>query len=187
MAAVIVAGALWVASPGAARAQTVLESTDQTGNGYIDTWAMDDDDDGWIDRILIDANENGQAEVVAVFSFGTATGAWIDANLDLVFDMMLQPSYANGVIVGRTLWRDADQNGRWENAYFDGQLDGYFEWVLVDVNLDGAGDTWAQNVAPAGYSATDEMARQVAAVTAFQILQGGGVPIFGPLAWPVGG
>ncbi|MBA2314899.1 MAG: hypothetical protein H0V87_05885 [Chloroflexi bacterium] len=67
------------------------------------------------------------------------------------------------------------------------QLDQYFEWVLVDTNADGAAETWRANVGPPGHTATDEAARQVAALSAFQILQGGGVPIFGPLAWPVGG
>jgi hypothetical protein len=86
------------------------------------------------------------------------------------------------------VWRDVDVNGLWENAYYDGQLDGYFEWVLVDTNFDGAGDTWAQNAAPAGRTAVDELARQIASIEAVNILTSGNVPVFFPSSTiPLGG
>ncbi len=160
---------------------------DFSGDGYTDTWLLDDDGDGSIDRVLIDNDGNGVAELLGYASAGVAIVSYVDSNNDTVYDVALQPIYSSGVQVGSQVWRDADQNGAWENAYYDGQLDGYFEWVLVDSNFDGAGDTWYANTAPAGYSATDEAARQVAAVGAFNILAAGNVPIFGPVAWPLGG
>lgn len=185
----LVAGALAaVAAVGPAAATQIL-TADGTGNGVTDTWYFDDNDDGLLDRVLIDANENGLADAVAATRGGLILSVWLDTNGDAVYDAALVPYYAPGTssVMARVLWRDVDQNARWENAYYDGQLDPHYEWVLVDTNYDGSADTWAWNVAPRGHGAADEAARQVAAVGAFQILVGGNVPIFGPLAWPVGG
>lgn len=182
----LIAGALVpMAATAPAAAQTVIETADLTGNGVVDTWTLDDNNDGWVDRMLVDANEDGVAELSMSVSGGLATALWIDTNIDHVYDFVVQNHHANGALVGTTIWRDGDQNGAWENAYFDGQLDGYFEWVLVDSNYDGAADTWVGNTAPPGRSATDEMARQVASQSAFQILVNAGIDVFGPGAWPL--
>lgn len=170
-----------------ASAQVLIETADLNQNGVIDAWGYDDDADGGVDRLLIDANERATAEVIIYANRGQIVVIHIDANLDDILDTAYVPYYADAVAVGLMLWRDVDQNGAWENAYYDGQLDSYFEWVYVDTNFDGAGDTWRANAAPAGRSASDEAARQVAALSAFQNLQAGNVPIFGPLAWPIGG
>lgn len=186
---ILIAVAWWaIAAAGpAAAAQTV--TADGNGNGVTDTWGIDDNNDGQLDRLLIDGDENGVAEVWATTSGGRFISIWLDTSLDNVYDSVLVPYYATGTssLSQRVLWRDGDQNGLWESAYYDGQMDAYYEWVLVDTNFDGTGDTWQGNVAPAGYGAADEAARRVAALGAFQILVAGNVPIFGPLAWPVGG
>lgn len=176
---------------GTAAAFTVLFTGDQTGDGVADTWMLDDNGDGRTDRVLVDGNQNGLAEVqLLVNANNVVVAAWIDSNLDNRWDLVVEPWYANGgtgALVGKMLWVDGDQNGAWERRYWDGNLDGYFEWVLVDGNLDGWADTWLANSAPRGLSATDVIARRIGATTAFGILVGGNVPIFGPLAWPVGG
>lgn len=182
---------LALSAVGTAAAYTVLFTGDQTGDGVADTWMLDDNGDGRVDRVLVDGNQNGLAEVqLVVNANGVAIAAWVDSNLDHVWDLVVEPYYANGgtgALEAKMLWVDADQNGAWESRYWDGQLDGYFEWVLVDGNRDGWADTWLANSAPPGRSATDAIARQVAATSAFNILVSGNVPIFGPLAWPVGG
>lgn len=182
---------LAIAAVGSVAGFTILLTADQTRDGVPDTWMMDDNADGLADRILVDGNQDGTAEVeLGVNTAGVATVAWVDSNLDHYWDLVVQPYYANngtGAMVGKMLWHDYDQNGAWEHRYYDGQLDGYFEWVMVDGNGDGSADTWLANTAPPGRSATDAIARQVAATSAFNILVAGNVPIFGPLAWPVGG
>ena len=182
---------LALATVGTAAAYTVLYTGDQTGDGVADTWMLDDNGDGRTDRVLVDGNQNGQAEIQLLANAnGAVIAAWIDSNLDHFWDLVLEPYYANGGtggMVAKMLWVDADQNGAWEKRYWDGNLDGYYEWVLVDGNGDGSGDTWLGNSAPRGLSATDVIYRNVGATAAFNILVGGNVPIFGPLAWPVGG
>lgn len=182
---------LVLAAVGTASGYTVIQEADQTGDGVADTWTLDDNGDGLVDRLLVDGDQDGTAEVeLRVNAAGVVTAAWIDSNLDHVWDLVLQPWYANngtGALVGKMLWQDFEQNGAWERSFYDGNLDGYFEWVMVDGNLDGSADTWLANSAPPGRSATDAIARQVASISAFNILVSGNVPIFGPLAWPVGG
>lgn len=182
---------LALAVVGPATGFTIIQTADQTGDGVADTWTLDDNGDGRVDRLLVDANQDGTSEVeLGVNAAGVVTVAWVDSNLDHHWDLVVQPWYANngtGAMVGKMLWHDYDQNNAWERRYYDGQLDGYFEWVMVDGNGDGWADTWLANSAPPGRSATDAIARQVASIGAFNILVGGNVPIFGPLAWPVGG
>lgn len=182
---------LALAAVGPAAGYTILLTSDQTRDGVADTWMLDDNGDGRVDRILVDGNQDGAAEVVlGVNAAALVTVAWVDSNLDRYYDLAMEPYYANngtGAMVGKMLWQDYDQNGAWERRFWDGNLDGYYEWVLVDENGDGWADTWLANSAPPGRSATDAMARQVGSMTAFNILVSGNVPIFGPLAWPVGG
>ena len=170
-----------------ALAATIIESGDSNGDGFYDYWGIDDTGDSVIDRTLLDYGNDGRAEVVMYGQGPVLHSAFLDANLDGLWDTVVQPSWANGAITGWIFWRDADQNGRWENGYFDGNNDRYAEWVMVDSDYDGVADTWGANSAPAGYSATDVIARDVGARVAFENLVKFNVPIFGPLAWPVGG
>jgi len=191
-AAALFAIVVALGTPVATRAYTVLESADQTGNGYVDTWLLDDNGDGRADRMLIDGNENGVAEIILVVAGnGFVSGIWMDASLDGYWDTVIEPHYANvgtGAMVGKMLYRDSDQNGRWENAYYDAQLDNYYEWVMVDSNFDGAADTWVANSAPAGHTATDQLARQVANTAAINILHTAGLSVFFPVTTvPLGG
>ena len=179
----LLAGALFQAVVAA----TIVESGDMNRDGYYDYWGIDDNGDGIIDRTLLDFGNDGRAEVEMQGQGSVLYTALIDTNFDAVWDTALQPAWVNGSVTGWTSWRDWDQNGRWENAYFDGNNDRYAEWVMVDSNFDGAADTWQANSVPAGYTATDVIARDVGAMVAFDNLVKFGVPIFGPLAWPVGG
>ena len=182
---------LALAAVGPAKGYTIIQTADQTRDGVTDVWTLDDNGDGRLDRMLVDGNQDGAAEVVlAVNPAGVVTVAWVDSNLDRYYDVAVEPWYANngtGAMVGKMLWQDYDQNGAWERRFWDGNLDGYYEWVLVDGNGDGWAEQWLANSAPRGRSATDAMAQHMGQMTAFNILVGGNVPIFGPLAWPVGG
>jgi hypothetical protein len=141
---------------GLTSAQTLMRTIDWNGNGIADGWSYDDNDDGVIDRLLIDRNEQGLAEVVIYASGGRATSIWADLNLDDIMDGVIEFKVgANGTGYSTWFWLDADENGRWENAYYDGESDGYCESVLVDTDFDGSADTWRDNVAPLGQTATD--------------------------------
>ena len=190
--AVLSAVALTLTVAGAAAAYTILDTSDMSGNGIADSWTVDDTGDGRVDRLIIDGNEDGRIDIAMVVDAAARNAAlWVDSNVDGGWDAVLVPYYANGgtgAQVAAMIWRDIDQNGRWENAYYDGQLDGYYEWVLVDTNYDGAGDRWYGNAAPAGHTATDELARQVATTGSINILAAAGIPVFFPSGTiPLGG
>lgn len=179
----IMALSLIVVASRSAAASSHCTSADQNGNGVAESWACDDSGDGFSDRLIIDGNEDGTTDIDGTY---TARGervvvVWIDTHLDGRWDLAWQPLYANqgtGAMVQQVLWHDFDQNGLWENRYHDGQLDGVYEWVMVDTNFDGVADTWRGNAAPAGRSATDAMARQAASVGAVNILHAAGIPVF---------
>jgi hypothetical protein len=183
---------LALAAPVSVVAYTIIDAGDQTGNGWTDTWTLDDNGDGRVDRLVVDANEDGRVEATVVVDVnGRITGIWLDSNLDHFNDTVYVPQYANGgtgAFVANILWRDVEQNGLFENAYWDAARDGYFEWVMVDTNFDGTADTWRPNSAPAGQSATDVHARQVASISAVNILHQVGIPVFYPSTTiPLGG
>jgi hypothetical protein len=192
LAALTAAIAVFLGSTTDVAAYTILDAADQNRNGVVDSWTVDDNGDGRVDRLLIDGNENGACEVeMPVDINGRAVSQWFDTNLDGYWDAVIVPYYANGGVgaqVATMIWRDVDENNVWENAYYDGQLDGYAEWVMVDTNFDGAADTWRANSAPAGHTATDELARNVAGIEAVNILRTAGIPVFFPTSTiPLGG
>lgn len=191
LVALLMATALVLAAALPAAAYTILTSGDQTRNGVTDTWMLDDNGDGRVDRMLIDGNEDGNAEVVMyVDVYGRSTSAWVDTNFDRVFDMAAMPYYSAGAVkqYANSLWFDANQDGAWEHVYYDGNLDGYYEWVQVDSNRDGHADRWLANSAPAGRTATDDMARRVAFNNWVNIMHGLGRPVFFPYTtYPTGG
>lgn len=189
---IALSAALVLAVPATARAYTVLQTADQNGNGWADTWILDDNGDGVSDRMLIDGNENGVAEVeMGLVSGGVIRVVWMDANLDGHWDTVIEPYYANngrGALQAKLLWRDANEDGIWENRYYDSELDNYYEWVMVDTNRDGHPDQWVGNSAPAGQTATDVLARQVAPIEAVNILRTAGLSAFFPVSSiPLGG
>ncbi len=147
-----------------AAAATTLGWYDANGNGRADTWLVDDNGDGVTDRMIVDGNENNWGEAQVFYQGGLVTWSTLDANEDGLNEMAMQPVYwSNGTLRGRTMWSDQDRNGRWENGYYDGDLDGISEWVCVDTNLDGLADTWKGTSAPAGNGAIGNMmARDVA-------------------------
>lgn len=165
-----------------AAVSTVLYWYDGNGNGRVDTWLMDDTGDGRADRLVVDGNENNYAEAIVYYgASGLPSWIYMDAAEDGWYESTTQPVYwSNGALRGRTVWTDMDGNDRWENGYFDGNLDGIYEWVCVDTNYDGLADTWRGNAAPAGRGAVDEMARRVAANNAITILQNAGISVFFP-------
>ena len=192
LAALVGAAGLLIGLTTDAAAYTVLDAADQNGNGVADSWTVDDTGDGRVDRLLIDGDENGRCEFeMPVDINGRALSQWFDTNLDGYWDTVLVPYYANGGVgaqVAVLVWRDVDANNLWENAYYDGQLDGYAEWVMVDTNFDGAADTWRGNAAPVGRTATDELARNVSGIEAVNILRNAGIPVFFPTTTiPLGG
>lgn len=192
LVAAIAAVALLLGGTTAAAAYTVIEAADQNGNGYADSWTLDDNGDGRVDRLIIDGDENGSCEMeMRVDVNGRALSQWFDTDGNGYYDVVVEPYYANGgtgAQVAQMVWRDVDANNRWENLYYDGQLDGYAEWVMVDTNFDGSADTWRGNAAPVGRTATDELARNVANIEAVNILRTAGIPVFFPsTAFPVGG
>ena len=173
-------------------AATVLGTYDQTGNGYADTWAMDDSGDGVADRLIIDADEDGQADIeLFANAYGTTAYLAVDSSGTNSYDAWLFPYYANGGAgpqVHSLIALDVNEDGLYENSYFDGQMDGYYEWVFVDTNYDGAADTWTGNSAPHGYTAVDEVARNVARIESVNILRTAGIPVFFPSGTiPMGG
>lgn len=181
---IFIALAVTVATPQLTAAATIVQTADQTGDGYADSWTLDDNGDGIADRLIIDGNQDGTIEISASFtSDARAIVVWVDTNLDGYWDLVLEPQYANqgtGARVAQILWRDFDQDGRWENRYYDGQLDGIYEWVMVDTNFDGVADNWRGNAAPQGRSAVDEIARDVASVGAVNILHSAGLQVYFP-------
>lgn len=183
--------ALVFATPAPTAAYTVIESGDQTGNGYADVWTIDTNGDGWADEMIIDANENGRVEISLVWTGSLVRSVWFDTNEDGVYDSVLEPYYANngaGALAAKMLWVDFDQNGLWERRFYDADLDGYYEWVEVDTNYDGSADQWVGNAAPAGHTAVDDMARRASASGAIDILSNLGFSPFNPVSTiPLGG
>lgn len=190
-AAVVSAVILALAAALPVAAYTILESGDQTGNGVADIWALDDNGDRRMDRMLIDGNEDGSSEVAMYIDIsGRMISATVDTNFDTYTDLGVVPFYAAGATryYARMLMFDNNQDSRWENAYYDGNLDGYYESVCVDSNYDGQADLWLANSAPAGRSATDDMARRVAASNWVNIMHGLGLPAFFQYTtYPMGG
>lgn len=177
--------------PTTARAYTTLIGADMTGNGVADTWLLDDDGDGTADRMRIDANESGVAEAeLGIDDNGVMFVAWLDANLDGIWDSVVEPVFASSgtAIIGKTLWLDANQDGLWENRYYDSDLNNYYEWVMVDSNYDGVADVWRGNSAPAATAAPAVVAGQLQSVGAVNVLHGLGLSVFFPSATiPLGG
>ncbi len=156
---------------------------DQNANGIADTWLYDDDGDtSFAERMLVDANENGRIEMQAVYATTTRIASvWLDPGEDGGYEIMAQPAYgANGALLGRYLWYDPNLDGRFELGYYDGNLDGYYEWVCVDPNYDGVADRWVGNTAPAGRSATDDIARRIAAANWVTAMHSRGLAVFFP-------
>jgi hypothetical protein len=182
--------ALVVAAP--VQAATVMAFYDQTGDGIGETWVMDDNGDGSADRIIYDPDQDGVLDVELYGNaFGTTAYLLVDTGGAQTYDLALVPYYSNnggGAQVASLMWRDFDENGRYENAYYDGQLDGYYEWTMVDATGDGTADTWYASTAPRGYTAVDELARNVARIESVNILRQAGIPVFFPVGTiPLGG
>lgn len=189
---VTLAGALLLTLTNTAVAYTILDAADLNGNGVADSWTLDDNGDGQVDRLIADGDEDGSCEVeMRVDVNRRIASLWVDTDLDGYYDVVLEPYYADGgrgAHVANMVWRDADRNNRWENAYYDGQLDGYAEWVMVDTDFDGIADTWRANAAPPGRTALDEVSRTVANVGAINTLHAAGIPVFFPVSTiPLGG
>ena len=176
-----VTSAATVAGPVAAG--TYISWYDQNANGIADTWLVDDDGNtNTAERMLVDSNENSWAETQVVYdASGRVTAVWLDAEENGGYEIMVQPSYsAGGALIGRSLWYDPGTDGRLDIGYYDGNLDGYYEYVCVDTNFDGLADTWTWNTAPRGRSATDDIARRVAANNWVTAMQGRGLNVFFP-------
>lgn len=173
---------LLAASPVAAG--TYLLWYDMNGNGAADTWLVDDDGNAnTAERMLVDNNENGRVEMQAIYGAGGGRieKVWLDADENGGYEIMVQPSYAaNGAVIGKSLWYDPEVDGRLNVGYYDGNLDGYYEYVCVDTNYDGIADTWTWNAAPAGRTATDDIARRVAAANWVNGMHARGLAVFFP-------
>lgn len=138
------------------------EPYDLSGNGVAETWIYDDDGDGQLDRVLFDGDENRIVEMVLYVAAPRIIAAWLDRNQDGFYDYVVEPSYyTNGTGWWSTLWVDSEQNGLWENVYYDEFNDGHFEWVEVDSNYDGSADTWFTTVAPQALTGVDIMTQQM--------------------------
>jgi hypothetical protein len=180
-ALVAMTAALAVASPVAA--WTYLLTYDQNGNGIADTWLVDDDGNtNTAERMLVDANENGRVELQMPYDANNRiTSLWLDPNEDGGYEIVAQPVYnAGGALIGRYLWYDQGQDGRFEIGYYDGNLDGYYEYVCVDSNYDGVADFWTSNTAPRGRTATDDIARRIAAANWVNDMHARGLAVFFP-------
>jgi hypothetical protein len=136
-----------VAFAGTAAGYTILVQSDLSGNGRAETWLIDDNLDGRSDRLIADANEDGYIDGwVNYDGFGRPATAWADLNYTGRYEMVVQPVYGtSGTAVGQYWFADVNEDGRFENIYWDGQLDGIYEQVMVDTNADGAADTWRQS------------------------------------------
>lgn len=168
---------------GPVAAGTYVLWSDQNGNGIADTWLVDDDGNtNTAERMLIDSNENGRVELQALFSTATQIGSvWFDPDENGGYEIVAQPVYAaNGAVIGRYLWYDANQNGQFEIGYYDGGLDGYYEYVCVDNDYNGVANYWTYNSAPAGRSATDDIARRIAAANWVNAMHARGLAVFFP-------
>ena len=168
---------------GTAAAGTYVLWYDQNANGIADTWLVDDDGNtNTAERMLIDNNENNYAEMQVVYATtGQINSIWLDAEENGSYELMVQPAYATGgQVIGRSLWYDPEADGRWNIGYYDGNLDGYYEYVCVDTNYDGVADSWTYNSAPAGRSATDDIARRVAAANWVNGMHARGLAVFFP-------
>jgi hypothetical protein len=165
-----------------ATAATTLAWYDANGNGRADTWLVDDNGDGVTDRMIVDGNENNWGEAQVFYQGGYAIWSTLDGNEDGLNEMAMQPTYwSNGTLRGRTMWSDQDRNGRWENGYHDGNLDGIYESVCIDTNFDGQADTWTGSSAPAGGGAiANMMARNVAFTNWVNDMHGRGLSVFFP-------
>ena len=170
--------AIVVALPAAA--YTILRQSDVNGNGRADTWLIDDNLDGLLDRLVTDSNEDGYLDGwVSYDSFGRAHTMWADLNLNGRYEMAVQPVYgSNGATVGQYWWSDANEDGRHENLYWDGQMDGIYEQVMIDTNFDGFADTWRQSVAPANPNAPYMPAHNVATHNMIDIFHRAGRCVF---------
>ena len=180
-ALVAVSAALALAGPAAAG--TYIYWYDQNANGIADTWLVDDDGNTSTgERMLIDSNENGLVELQMTYdAAGRLGGIWLDAEENGGYEIMVQPSFhAGGAIIGRYLWYDPEVDGRLNIGYYDGNLDGYYEYVCVDTDYDGVADRWTWSTAPRGQSATDDIARRVAANNWVTTMQGRGLAVFFP-------
>lgn len=180
---VLVGVTLALTLAGPAAAGTYIYWYDQNANGIADTWLVDDDGNtSTAERMLVDSNENGLVEMQMTYdTVGRLGAVWLDAEENGGYEIMVQPSYhAAGAIIGRSLWYDPEVDGRLNIGYYDGNLDGYYEYVCVDTNYDGVADTWTWNTAPRGQSATDDIARRVAANNWVATMQGRGLAVFFP-------
>lgn len=162
--AVVGAGIATFAVALSAAASTILVQSDLNGNGRTDTWLIDDNLDGRTDRLITDTNEDGYVDGwVSYDTLGRPHTMWADLNLTGRYEMIVQPVYAaNGAAQGQYWWSDANEDGRYENLYWDGQMDGIYEQAMVDTNFDGIADTWRQSVAPANPNAPYMPAHNVA-------------------------
>ena len=173
--------AVLLASPVAAG--TYIYWYDQNANGVADTWLVDDDGNtNTAERMVIDSNENGRVELQMPYDAnGRITSLWVDAEEDGGYEIMLQPAYAaGGQIIGRSLWYDPGLDGQFDIGYYDGNLDGYYEYVCVDTNYDGVADFWTYNAAPRGRTATDDIARRIAAANWVNTMHARGLDVFFP-------
>ena len=181
--AALAVGTALLAIAGPVAAGTYIYWYDQNANGVADTWLVDDDGNGnTAERMLIDNNENGWAEMQVLNDTNSRiTSVWLDADENGGYEIMVQPSYStNGALIGKSLWYDPGVDGGLDVGYYDGNLDGYYEYVCVDTNYDGVADTWTSNTAPRGRSATDDIARRVAAANWVNGMHARGLAVFFP-------
>ncbi len=162
--AVIVAVAMVLTMASPVAASTYIGYYDKNGNGTTDTWLVDDDGNtSTAERWFLDNNENGYVEMQVQYAAnGLITGIWLDAEENGSHEILVQGAYAsNGAVIGRYLWYDPNTDGRMDIGYYDGDLDGYYEWVCVDTDYDGVANQWTANTAPRGHTAVDTIARNV--------------------------
>jgi len=163
---------------------------DRNGNGWRDAWAFDGNGNGRAEWFFIDNYEDGRFETALG---DTYEDGWID---ELYFDtdqngrwnahLLIHRSGFGGNRPSSQITLDADESGRWEVSSYDAGWDGIFEWVGGDANGDGQWDTWyAAQSLPSHVNAVATTARNVASISAVNILHAGGIPVFFPSAGPI--
>jgi hypothetical protein len=183
---VAVASQARVPTAGVAAAAGGWYRLNRNGNGWYDGWALDANGDGVWEAAYFDDGEDGYHEVIAWDSTGDQRWdrAWADAGQDGYYEVVVDYVRSGYGGAYETLVFNLDTNGdrRTDVAYYDGDRNGIFEWVKWDTNGDGYADTWYANTAPAGRTAADAAARNIAAVSSVNILATAGIPVFFPSA-----
>lgn len=97
------------------------------------TETFDQNQDGFVDAVLIDSHNDGVADIFAA-----------DANEDGVFEAASVDANNDGVI--DTVFTDSDLDGRIDFAAVDADQNGAFETLATDTNRDGQLDTLLRDV-----------------------------------------